>query len=145
MVCGARVFNVVKLQMRVGSAQRQQAMTSVICPTCDSCSGESHFQSVRRFFAWFPLVQRVNLPWRRSLRLKERSEKVMEQLLLLDLGVSFCSVAKRSRRNDGHHNFARLEEGLRIMCLSFLRTSIPPATSTSFQMRGASLKSLVPQ
>ena len=48
VVCGAGGFNAVKLQMRVGSAQRQQAITSIICPGYDSCSGVSHFLVVRR-------------------------------------------------------------------------------------------------
>ena len=49
-----RVVNVVKLQMRVGSAQRQHAITSTICPGYDSCSGVSHFLVVRRLLAWCP-------------------------------------------------------------------------------------------
>ena len=48
VVCGARVSNLVKHQMRVGSAQRQHAMTSIICPGYDSCSGVSHFLAVPR-------------------------------------------------------------------------------------------------
>ena len=35
---------------------------------------------------------------------------MMEHLLLREMGVSFCSVAKRSRRNDGHHNFERQDK-----------------------------------
>ena len=54
VVCGARVFNAVKLQMRVGSAQRQHAITSIICPGYDSCSGVSHFLVVRRLVQWCP-------------------------------------------------------------------------------------------
>ena len=145
---GFRVVNVVKLQMRVGSAQQQQAITSIICPGYDSCSGEFHFHAVRRLLAMLSEVLACKSTMS-AVALSEGTQRKSDGTVpLVRHDASWESVFAQLRSVPEEMMGTTTSSGLRKAwetSVFFFRTSIPPVASISFQMRGALLKRLVLQ
>ena len=122
VVCCFRLIIVEKLQMRTDSAQQKQAMTSGICRGHDLCSV---WLTSMLFVVYFNDCQGSACKSSMSgVALSERTQRKSDgtaPLVRHDASWEsvFRSVAKRSRRSEGHHNFVRLEECFRNTCLFF--------------------------